>query len=93
MTRDQKERDAVTVEIGYAVFSAGLLAGAVWLVLMSPVLLFGVAGSAAKAVVGTATALSAAALLWRVAAVLWGFDSRLRTRRAYGAGQGASRNG
>ncbi|MFP8943861.1 DUF6332 family protein [Streptomyces fenghuangensis] len=89
MTRDQAERDAVTVEIGYAVVSAALLAGAVWLVLMSPVLLFGVEGSAAKAVAGTATVLSVTALLWRSAVVLWGFDSR--RRRTGGAGRGASR--
>ncbi|GAA3646216.1 DUF6332 family protein [Streptomyces chitinivorans] len=88
MTRDQAERDAVTVEIGYAVVSAALLAGAVWLVLMSPVLLFGVEGSGAKAFAGTATVLSAAALVWRAAVVLWGFDSR-RRRRTGGAGRGA----
>ncbi|MBN3928739.1 hypothetical protein IQ279_03620 [Streptomyces verrucosisporus] len=85
MTRDQEERDTVTVEIGYAVVSAALLAGAVWLVLMSPVLLFGVEGSAAKAVAGTATTLSAVALVWRAAVVLWGFDPR---RRTGGAGRG-----
>ncbi|MFH0243781.1 DUF6332 family protein [Streptomyces sp. HK10] len=79
MTRDQTERDAVTLEIGYAVVSAALLAGAVWLVLASPVLLFGVEGTAARAVTGTAAVLAAAALLWRVVGVLWGFDSRRRT--------------
>ncbi|MGY1452470.1 DUF6332 family protein [Streptomyces sp. SS8] len=91
MTRDQAERDAATVEIGYAVVSAALLAGAVWLVLMSPVLLFGVEGPAAKAVAGTATVLSVAALLWRAAVVLWGFDSRRRRGRTGGAGRGDPR--
>ncbi|MFP8905014.1 DUF6332 family protein [Streptomyces atacamensis] len=85
MAHDQAERDAITVEIGYAVVSAALLAGAVWLVLASPVLLFGVEGSAARAVAGTATVLAAAVLLCRIVGVLWGFDTRRRAGRTDGA--------
>ncbi|PJE97431.1 hypothetical protein CUT44_12155 [Streptomyces carminius] len=79
MTRSRAERDAVTVEIAYALLTGALLAGAAGLLAASPVLLFDLDGSARKTVTVVALVLAAAVLLWRLAGVLWGFDPRRRS--------------
>jgi hypothetical protein len=73
MTRDQGERDAVTIEIGYALVTAVVLAGLTGLVLVSPLALFDLGGTATR-VVGTVALLGAAAVLvLRLVRVLWRF--------------------
>lgn len=79
MARGQAERDAMTVEIGYALFSGILLACVTGLVVASPVLLLDLDGSAVKAVGAVALVLAAGVLLWRLVSVLWRFDARRRT--------------
>ncbi|RKN38968.1 DUF6332 family protein [Streptomyces hoynatensis] len=74
--RSESERDAMTVEIGFAFFSALFLAGCAALLPASPIWFLGLEGTAARAV-GLSAATGAGALwIWRVARVLLRFDSR-----------------
>jgi len=79
MVRSQAERDAMTVEIGYALFSGILLACVTGFVVASPILLLDLDGSAVKTVSGVAFVLAAGVLLWRLVSVLRRFDARRRT--------------
>ncbi|MHA6757702.1 DUF6332 family protein [Streptacidiphilus sp. PAMC 29251] len=72
-THSQAERDAMTVEIAYAVVSAVFLACVTGLLLASPILLLGLHGSAMKAVGGVGLAGAVGVLLWRLVSVLWRF--------------------
>lgn len=72
------ERDARTVEIGYALVTGvflGVLAG---VVLASPVLVFGLRGPAMSAVAGVAVAGAVVVFSVRVFRVLWRYDRRGR---------------
>ncbi|WP_306317443.1 MULTISPECIES: DUF6332 family protein [unclassified Streptomyces] len=69
--RTQAERDAMTVEIGYALFSATLYAAAAFLLFVLPVL-YGLVSGAAKSGFVTAAGVAAAlAFAARTAEVLW----------------------
>lgn len=77
-TRSQAERDATTVEIGYAIVSALFLAGVMGLILASPILFLGLRGAAMKIVGGVAIVFAVGVLLWRLISVLWRFDHQRR---------------
>lgn len=77
--RDQAARDAVTVEIGYALLTGVFLAGVAGLLLASPILFLDLHG-AARGVVGGAAWVGAVAVFgWRLVAVLWRYRGGSRT--------------
>jgi high-affinity Fe2+/Pb2+ permease len=78
VTRSQADRDATTVEIGYALVSAVFLACVTGLVVASPVLLLDLRGPAMKIVSGIALVFAFVVLLWRLISVLWRFDHHQR---------------
>jgi high-affinity Fe2+/Pb2+ permease len=78
VTRTQAERDATTVEIGYAIVSAACRACVTGLVLASPIFLLDLRGPAMKIVGGLALVFAIVVLLWRMISVLWRFDSQRR---------------
>ncbi|MGP3979730.1 DUF6332 family protein [Streptomyces sp. KR80] len=78
VTRSQADRDATTVEIGYAIVSAVFLACATGLVVASPVFFLDLRGPAMKIVGGVALAFAIVVLLWRLTSVLWRFDHQRR---------------
>ncbi|MEU6846761.1 DUF6332 family protein [Streptomyces sp. NPDC046716] len=69
--RTQAQRDATTVEIGFALFTGALLAGAVFALLALPAFLGIVSGGGLYKAAGT---VAAVAFLARVARVLSRFD-------------------
>ncbi|WP_031071115.1 DUF6332 family protein [Streptomyces sp. NRRL S-118] len=72
-TRDQAQRDAVTVEIGYALVTGAFLAAALFCLLGAPVVVFGLDGASARGVLVAAALTACAAFVLRVTRVLWGF--------------------
>ncbi|MGN9817630.1 DUF6332 family protein [Streptomyces sp. SD11] len=68
--RTQSERDAITVEIGYALASAVFAAAVLFGVLAGPALLFDLPTTAEKVLLVVGTALAAALFLLRVISVL-----------------------
>ncbi|MFE9682130.1 DUF6332 family protein [Streptomyces sp. NPDC006285] len=74
--RTQSERDAITVEIGYALASAAFAAAVVFGVLAGPGLLFDLPGAVEKAGLAAGTALAVVLFPLRVVSVLvrfrWG---------------------
>ncbi|WP_329113536.1 DUF6332 family protein [Streptomyces sp. NBC_01465] len=75
--RNQAERDAMTVEIGYALLSAAFVAGATLLGILGPAVHFLEPDGIARQVM-TVTAVCAAALVFvvRVVYVLWRYRGR-----------------
>ncbi|MGW0965829.1 DUF6332 family protein [Streptomyces sp. NPDC002516] len=69
----QARRDAVTVEIGYALASAAFVAAVAFGVVTGPALAFGLSGAVAHALVTAGTALAGALFGLRVATVLYRF--------------------
>ncbi|GHE82899.1 hypothetical protein GCM10018785_58600 [Streptomyces longispororuber] len=85
--RSQAERDAITVEIGYALASATAAAVLVFMAVAGgPVLVFGLSGGLAETLTGVGVTLAAVVFLVRLVTVLWRFADRLRGRRAAAAG-------
>ncbi|MFB8107591.1 MULTISPECIES: DUF6332 family protein [unclassified Streptomyces] len=75
--RTQVERDAVTVEIGYALVSSAVLAGLTFAAVSAPALLLFDLGRPARTVIlGLATVAAALAFATRVVHVLWRFPRR-----------------
>jgi hypothetical protein len=68
--RTQSERDAITVEIGYALAGAAFAAAVLFGVLAGPALLFDLPTTLEKVLRVTGTALAAALFLLRVISVL-----------------------
>ncbi|MGC5567312.1 DUF6332 family protein [Streptomyces sp. FR-108] len=68
--RTQSERDAITVEIGYALASATFAAAVLFGVLAGPALLFDLPTTLEKVLLVTGTALAAVLFLLRVISVL-----------------------
>ncbi|MFI1412507.1 DUF6332 family protein [Streptomyces sp. NPDC020707] len=68
--RTQSERDAITVEIGYALAGAAFAAAVLFGVLAGPALLFDLPTTLEKLLRVTGTALAAALFLLRVISVL-----------------------
>ncbi|MFJ2260860.1 DUF6332 family protein [Streptomyces sp. NPDC087844] len=71
--RTQSERDAITVEIGYALASAVFAAAVLFGVLAGPALLFDLPTTVEKVLLVAGTALAAALFLLRVTSVLMRF--------------------
>ncbi|MYR98133.1 hypothetical protein GTY67_01840 [Streptomyces sp. SID8374] len=75
--RTQAERDAMTVEIGYALATSAVLAGLTFSAISAPALLLLDLGRPARTVVlGLAAAAAVLAFATRVAHVLWRFPRR-----------------
>ncbi|MEV0573761.1 DUF6332 family protein [Streptomyces sp. NBC_01463] len=74
--RSQADRDAMTVEIGFAVVTGALLAGAAFLTVCAPALLLTSRDSVPSALFMAATAVAALVFVGRVVDVLWRFGHR-----------------
>lgn len=75
--RTQAQRDAMTVEIGYAVVSGAVLAALTFAGAVAPALfLFDLGRTARNVVIGVATAAAGLAFVLRVVHVLWRFPRR-----------------
>ncbi|MEU1177936.1 DUF6332 family protein [Streptomyces sp. NPDC005820] len=72
--RSRAERDAITVEIGYALFSAAFAAVVVFGTVAGPVLLFELPDSVARLLLGTGYGLAAVLFVVRVVSVLRRFS-------------------
>ncbi|MEU6213016.1 DUF6332 family protein [Streptomyces sp. NPDC090085] len=75
------EKDAMTVEIAFALVTAAVLAAAVFAVALGLTLVLGISGPAGKRTLTGGALLGAAAGLWRVVRVLRRFDARRRRGR------------
>ncbi|MEU9925625.1 DUF6332 family protein [Streptomyces griseoluteus] len=75
------EKDAMTVEIGFAVVTAGVLAAVVFAVALAVTRHFGLSGSASSGVLIGGALAGAAAGLWRLIHVLYRFDVERRKGR------------
>ncbi|MEV7340991.1 DUF6332 family protein [Streptomyces sp. NPDC093544] len=71
--RGQAERDAITVEIGYALLSAAFAAAVVFGVVAGPALLFDLPDSVGKALLASGILLSAVLFVVRTVSVLLRF--------------------
>ncbi|MEU1433676.1 DUF6332 family protein [Streptomyces sp. NPDC005786] len=83
--RSQADRDAVTVEIGFAVLTGALLAGAAFATVCAPALLLASGGVGSGLVVG-ATVVAVLVFVGRVVDVLWRFGHRTTEREVDGRG-------
>ncbi|WLQ33997.1 DUF6332 family protein [Streptomyces castrisilvae] len=72
------EKDAMTVEIVFALVTAALLAAVVLAAALVLVLVFGVSGTARDGVLTGGALVGAATGVWRVVRVLRRFDARRR---------------
>ncbi|MET9356914.1 DUF6332 family protein [Streptomyces sp. NPDC006617] len=68
--RTQGERDAITVEIGYALCSAAFAAAVLFGAVAGPAYLFGLTGRVRSALVGAGTVLAVVVFSVRVVSVL-----------------------
>nr|WP_322784947.1 DUF6332 family protein [Streptomyces justiciae] len=75
------EKDAMTVEIMFALVTGTVLAAAVFGVLLLPALAVGTSKPAGKALLVVGIVLAVFAAVWRVARVLLRFDSRRQQGR------------
>lgn len=71
----------MTVEIMFALVTAGVLAAAVFGVLLVPALVVGVSKPVGKGLLAMAFVLAVVAAVWRVARVLLRFDANRRQGR------------
>ncbi|MFE7113078.1 DUF6332 family protein [Streptomyces sp. NPDC057575] len=72
------EKDAMTVEIVFALVTSVVLAAAVFAVALALALAFGVSGSTGKGALVGGAPLGAAAGMWRLVRVLRRFDAQRR---------------
>ncbi|MFE0648453.1 DUF6332 family protein [Streptomyces sp. NPDC059534] len=75
------EKDAMTVEIMFALVTAGLLGALVFGVLLVPAVLVGVSEPVGKGLLMVGAVLAVAAAVWRVVRVLLRFDAQRRQGR------------
>ncbi|MFF5447248.1 DUF6332 family protein [Streptomyces sp. NPDC012888] len=75
------EKDAMTVEIVFALVTAGALAAAVFAALWLPAWAVGLSTPAGEGLLTVGGVLAVAAAAWRVARVLLRFDARRRRGR------------
>ncbi len=79
MRRESRwEKDAMTVEIVFALVTAAVLAGAVFAVAPALTLVLGLSGSASKGVLMGGALVGAAVGIWRLVRVLYRFDVERR---------------
>lgn len=76
--RTQAERDAITVEIGYAVVSGALTAGAAFAGIFAPALLFDLTRAGEHLLFRIAAGTAAVVFVLRVVHVLWRFPRAAR---------------
>ncbi|MEV7891780.1 DUF6332 family protein [Streptomyces sp. NPDC002817] len=74
--RDQAARDAITVEIGYALFSAAFAAAVVFGALAGPALLFDLPETMEKLLIHVSLALAPVLFMARVISVLLRFQRK-----------------
>ncbi|MCB5166706.1 DUF6332 family protein [Streptomyces bambusae] len=74
--RTQADRDALTVEIGYAVFSGLFAAALVFGAVAGPALVFDLDDGPAGLLTGLGAVLATAVFLLRITHVLWRFGHR-----------------
>ncbi|WP_028811951.1 DUF6332 family protein [Streptomyces flavidovirens] len=79
-TRTQAQRDAMTIEIGYAVLSAAVLAGVTFAAVTAPWYLLGAPPGLNKAMLVAGCVLATVVFVLRVAHVLWGYRGAPGTR-------------
>ncbi|MFF1423220.1 DUF6332 family protein [Streptomyces sp. NPDC058280] len=72
------EKDAMTVEIVFALVTTVALAAAVFAVALALTLVFDLAGSASKGVLMGGALVGAAVGMWRLVRVLYRFDTERR---------------
>ncbi|MEU9205695.1 DUF6332 family protein [Streptomyces sp. NPDC048332] len=82
--RSQAERDAVTVEIGFAVLTGALLAGAAFAAVCAPALLLAPGGGAGPGLLAAAAVVAGLVFVGRVVDVLWRFGRRATEREVDG---------
>ncbi|WP_426362057.1 DUF6332 family protein [Streptomyces sp. E-08] len=70
------EKDAMTVEIMFALVTAGFLAAIVFGAFLVPALAVGTSGPAGRSLLVVGAVLAAGAAVWRVVRVLRRFDGR-----------------
>ncbi|MFG2312750.1 DUF6332 family protein [Streptomyces sp. NPDC048566] len=75
------EKDAMTVEIGFALVTAAALAASVFAVAPAIALAFGISGPARRVVLVGGALLGATAGMWRLVRVLLRFDKQRRMGR------------
>ncbi|MFF8265344.1 DUF6332 family protein [Streptomyces virginiae] len=75
------EKDAMTVEIVFALVTAAVLAAVIFAVALTLVLTLGVSGSAERGVLAAGGLLAVMAGVWRLVRVLLRFDERRRMGR------------
>ncbi|MEU2432017.1 DUF6332 family protein [Streptomyces sp. NPDC007861] len=83
--RTRADRDAVTVEIGYALFSAAFAAAVVFGVIAGPKLMFAMPYAVERGLLAAGAAAAAVVFPVRVVSVLWRF-SRAPGRPGRGSG-------
>lgn len=94
--RSQAERDAITVEIGYALCSAAFAAAVVFGAVYGPALLFDLPGTVGKALLASGILLAAVLFAVRAVSVLVRFGRKDEGAGADGegaSGKGASGKG
>ncbi|MEU0597485.1 DUF6332 family protein [Streptomyces sp. NPDC006393] len=72
------EKDAITVEIGFALVTAAALAGVIFAVVWTLALALDLSGSAERCVLAGGALLGAVAGVWRLVRVLLLFDEQRR---------------
>ncbi|MFF1688026.1 MULTISPECIES: DUF6332 family protein [unclassified Streptomyces] len=74
--RSQTERDAITVEIGYALASACFLGGVVFATIAGPAAVWRLPHAVEQSLVATGTVVGGVLAVMRVVHVLWRFGSQ-----------------
>lgn len=82
--RSQADRDAVTVEIGFALLTGALLAGAAFVTVCAPVLLLASGGGVGPGLLAVAAVVAGLVFIGRVVDVLWRFGRRATEREVDG---------
>ena len=75
------EKDAMTVEIVFALVTGAVLAGVIFAVTLALVAALGISGATEKGVLAGGTLLGAMAGVWRLVRVLLRFDEQRRMGR------------
>ncbi|MFC9616090.1 DUF6332 family protein [Streptomyces sp. NPDC056938] len=73
--RSQAERDGITVEIGYALFSACFLGGVVFATIAGPAAVWHLPPAIEELLLATGTVVGGVLAVLRVVHVLWRFGS------------------
>jgi hypothetical protein len=80
--RSQAERDAITVEIGYALCSAAFVAAVLFGAVVGPAFAFGLSGGTRDTLIGVGTTVAAVVFFVRVVSVLVRFHRERTAEQA-----------